>query len=194
MSTIAMNHKATAPPKRIHRHKFALWAACASMIMLFLALTSAYIVRKGQGNWLEFELPSMFYWRTGIIVMSIVALQLSYRAFKNKNTTLYRGGMLFAFILGLAFLVTQYQGWLAMELMGISLETNPSGSFIYVISALHALHILGGIGVLSVALMHAFGLKHRVTSKRKLRFELSLTYWHFVGVLWIYLIGFFILQ
>jgi len=193
MSTLAMNQQASAP-KRIHRHKFALWTACASMIMLFLALTSAYIVRKGQGNWLEFELPSMFYWSTAVIIASSVALQLSYMAFKNKNTTVYRGGMLLAFLLGLVFLVTQYQGWLAMGLMGVALGTNPSGSFIYVISALHALHILGGIGVLSVAMMHAFGLNHRVTSKRKLRFELTLTYWHFVGVLWIYLIGFFILQ
>lgn len=187
-----MNHK--APPQRIHRHKFALWAACASIIMMFLALTSAYIVRKGQGNWLEFELPSLFYWSTGIIIASSVILQLSYIAFKKNNTAIYKGGMVIAFLLGLAFLVTQYQGWLAMEGIGVELNTNPSGSFIYVISALHAAHVLGGIGVLTVALMHAFGLKHRVTSKRKLRFELTLTYWHFVGVLWIYLIGFFILQ
>jgi len=192
MSTIAMNNIDT--PKRIHRHKFALWVACASIIMMFLALTSAYIVRKGQGNWLEFQLPSLFYWSTGIIVLSSLTLQLSYSAFKKKQTGLYRGLMLSTFILGLAFLVTQYQGWLAMEGIGVELNTNPSGSFIYIISAVHAAHVLGGIAVLMVALMHAFSLKHRVTSKRKLRFELSLTYWHFVGILWIYLIGFFILQ
>ena len=192
MSTIAMNR--IERPQRIHRHKFALWVACASIIMLFLALTSAYIVRKGQGNWLEFELPSLFYWSSGIIILSSATLQLSYSAFQKKQTALYRGLMLTSFILGLAFLVTQYQGWLAMEGIGVELNTNPSGSFIYIISALHAAHVLGGIAVLMVALMHAFSLKHRVTSKRKLRFELSLTYWHFVGILWIYLIGFFILQ
>jgi len=164
------------------------------MIMVFLALTSAYIVRKGQGNWLEFELPSLFYWSTGIIILSSATLQLSYSAFQKKQTALYRGLMLASFILGLAFLVTQYQGWLAMEGIGVELNTNPSGSFIYIISAVHAAHVLGGIAVLMVALMHAYSLKHRVTSKRKLRFELSLTYWHFVGILWIYLIGFFILQ
>ncbi len=192
MNTITMNR--TATPQRIHRHKFALWVGCASIIMMFLALTSAYIVRKGQGNWLEFELPSLFFWSTVIIILSSASLQLSYRAFLKEQTSVYRGLMVIAFVLGLAFLVTQYQGWLAMEGMGVELSTNPSGSFIYIISALHAAHVLGGIAVLMVALMHAFSLKHRVTSKRKLRFELSLTYWHFVGILWIYLIGFFILQ
>ena len=162
--------------------------------MMFLALTSAYIVRSGQENWLEFEIPSVFLWSTAAIILSSGVLHLSYKAFKSNNTALYRGGMAVGFVLGLAFIALQYYGWLAMMDIGVEINTNPSGSFIYVISALHAAHVLGGLGVLTVALIHAFSLKHRVTSKRVLRYELTLTYWHFVGVLWIYLIGFFILQ
>ena len=192
MSAVTINR--AEAPQRIHRHKFALWVACASIIMMFLALTSAYIVRKGQGNWLEFELPNLFFWSTGIIIASSLTLQASYSYFQKKNTALYKGLLVVTFALGIAFLITQYQGWLAMEGIGVALNTNPSGSFIYIISALHAAHVLGGIAVLLVAMMHAFSLKHRVTSRRKLRFELTLTYWHFVGILWIYLIGFFILQ
>jgi cytochrome c oxidase subunit 3 len=81
-----------------------------------------------------------------------------------------------------------------MVAIGIELTTNPSGSFVYVISGLHAAHILGGIGALVIALIHAFVLKYKVTEGRKLRFEMTLTYWHFVDVLWIYLLLFFTLQ
>ncbi|MEL6944023.1 MAG: cytochrome c oxidase subunit 3, partial [Bacteroidota bacterium] len=68
------------------------------------------------------------------------------------------------------------------------------GSFVYVISGVHAAHIIGGLAVLTIAMIHAFMLPHKVTKARKLRFDLTLIYWHFVDILWIYLIVFFTLQ
>lgn len=179
---------------KIHPHKFALWAACASIVMLFAALTSAYIVRKAAGNWLEFKLPMAFFWNTGVIILSSVVLQASYYFFKKGNGQLYRILLVVGFLLGLVFLVMQYQGWQAMAAIGVELAGNPSGSFVYVISGLHAAHLLGGIAALIVAMVHAFVLKYKVTNQRKLRFELTLTYWHFMGILWIYVLLFFILQ
>ncbi len=179
---------------KIHPHKFALWAACASIVMMFTALTSAYIVRQAAGNWLEFELPGMFLYSTIAIFVSSLTLHASYNSFKKGNTQAYRVLMAITMVLGLVFLGLQYEGWLAMNEMGIDLQGNPSGSFIFVISGLHAAHVLGGIGVLLVAVIHALGLKHQVTKKRIVRFELTLTYWHFVDVLWIYLFIFFMLQ
>ena len=97
-------------------------------------------------------------------------------------------------ILGVLFLVTQYKGWMDLNAMGVFLDGNPSGSFVYAISGLHAAHVLGGIATLIMALVHAFGLKFKVTDKRKTRFQLTLIYWHFVDILWIYLLCFMIFQ
>lgn len=179
---------------KIHPKKFALWVACASITMMFTAFTSAYLVRQAQGNWLEFELPNMFYLSTAVIVLSSFTLQGSYSSFKRGNERLYKGLLVTTFILGLAFLVLQYQGWQAMRAIGIELTTNPSGSFIYVISGVHAAHILGGIAALIIALIHAFALKFNATKTRKLRLEMTLTYWHFVDFLWVYLLVFFLIQ
>lgn len=109
-------------------------------------------------------------------------------------TALYRGLLVLGSVLGLSFIVLQYQGWLDLEAMGVTLTGNPSGSFLYVISGVHATHVLGGVAILAIALLHAFALPHQVTPKRKLRFELTLTYWHFVDALWIYLLIFFVNQ
>ena len=179
---------------KIHPQKFALYAACASIVMMFSALSSAYIVRQAAGNWLEFPLPSMFYVSTAVIILSSVALHFSYKGFVSGNAQQYKVLMLIAAFLGVAFLILQYQGWLALMEMGVPLRANPSGDFIYAISGLHAAHILGGLAALLIALIHAFGLKYKVTGARKLRFELTMIYWHFVDALWIYLFVFFLIQ
>jgi len=179
---------------KIHPKKFALAVACASILMMFSAFTSAYIVRQAAGNWLEFQLPSLFFVSTGIILLSSFTLHFSYRSFLKGKEQLYKGLLLTSFGLGLLFIVMQYQGWLSMMEMGVPLKTNPSGDFIYVISGVHAAHVIGGITALVIAILHAFSLKFKVTPARKLRFELTFIYWHFVGFLWLYLIVFFSIQ
>lgn len=179
---------------KIHPKKFALWVGCASMLMLFAAFTSAYIVRQAAGNWLEFRLPDIFYISTGVILLSSATLHASYLAFKRGKTQAYRVLLMITLILGLAFLALQYQGWIALTEIGVGLTTNPSGSFVYVISGVHAAHILGGIAALVVAIIHAMALPHKVTKARKLRFEMTSIYWHFVDFLWVYLLVFFTIQ
>jgi cytochrome c oxidase subunit III len=179
---------------KIHPKKFALWVACGSIVMMFAAFTSSYLVRRAAGNWLEFPLPNVFTVSTVIILISSLTLHLSYTAFKQGNETRYKAALLLTLLLGLAFLVTQYLGWNALQDMGVMLNTNPSGSFVYVISGVHAAHILGGIAVLVVAIIHAFMLPFKATPNRLLRLEMSMTYWHFVDFLWVYLFFFFISQ
>lgn len=179
---------------KIHPLKLALWVGCSSIMMMFVAFSSAYVVRQAAGNWLEFPLPDQFYWSTGIILLSSVVFHLTLRAFKQGRERAYKFGLIATFVLGLGFLFSQYLGWTAMAASGLNLQDNPSISFVYVISWTHAAHILGGIAVLTVALIHGFGLPFKVTEKRKLRLELSVTYWHFVDLLWIYVLVFFLLQ
>lgn len=179
---------------KIHPLKFALWAGCASILMMFAAFTSAYIVRHAQGNWLEFRLPDIFFVSTALILMSSLTLHGAFRAFSKGAESKYKMLLLATFGLGIGFIISQYYGWLAMRDIGIFLDGNPSGSFVYVISGVHAAHVLGGIGALALALYHAFLLRFQVTPTRKLRLELTLTYWHFVDFLWIYLLFFLLTQ
>jgi cytochrome c oxidase subunit 3 len=102
--------------------------------------------------------------------------------------------LLVTFFLGLIFVVLQYQGWQALNDIGATFTVNPSSSFIYVISGLHAAHVLGGAAAITVALTHAFVLPFKPTLRRKQRFELVVQYWHFVDALWVYLVIFFMLN
>ena len=107
---------------------------------------------------------------------------------------MYKGLMVMSALLGISFVVCQILGFYEMEAMGIELTGNPSGSFVYVIAAVHAAHVLAGIAVLGVAMLHAFLLPFNPTPARKLRFQQTIIYWHFVDILWVYLLFFFILQ
>jgi cytochrome c oxidase subunit III len=193
MSKIELNMEMSKRSK-INPQKFALWIACGSIIMMFVALTSAYIVRQAVGNWLEFPVPKNFYISTIVILLSSITLHYSYLSFKSMKTNGFRYGLILTFILAILFIHFQYQGWLDMNSNGIYLNGNPSGSFMYVISGLHAAHVLGGMAALIIAIIYAFNLKHVVNQRRINRFELVTSYWHFVGGLWVYLLLFLMFQ
>ena len=178
---------------RIHPHKFALWVAMASIMMMFAAFTSAYLVRQAAGNWLEFSLPSIFYTSTLLILVSSITMQWAYNGFVKGNEVAYKIGLIISLVLGLIFIVLQYNGWMALFNIGVDLKGNPSGSFLYVITGVHAAHVIGGIAALLVAIMHAFSLKFKPSAVRKIRFELVLQYWHFIGLLWVYLFVFLLI-
>ncbi|MEO0340698.1 MAG: cytochrome c oxidase subunit 3 [Bacteroidota bacterium] len=188
--TVAQENTRSKIPSQI----FALLVACASIMMMFAAFTSAYIVRQAAGNWLEFRLPNVFFVNTAVILLSSLTAHMAYRSYIKGNGQMYRLLLVVTFMLGLSFVALQYQGWLAMKEIGVELTTNPSGSFIYVISGVHVAHVLGGLAALAIALLHAYTLPYKVTEKRKLRFEMTLIYWHFVDLLWVYLLVFFIIQ
>ena len=179
---------------KIHAHKLALWVGIASIMMIFASLTSAYVVRRAAGNWFEFKLPDVFFASTVVIVRSSITLQSSYTYFKKGQEKGYKILLLTTFVLGLTFVVLQYQGWQALNTIGATFTINPSSSFVYVISGLHAAHVLGGVSALIVAMAHAYLLPFRPTRRRRLRFELIIQYWHFVDILWVYLIVFFMAQ
>lgn len=175
---------------RIHPLKFALWVGMASITMMFGAFTSAYVVRQAQGNWLEFSLPNIFFISTAVLLISSLTLHASYKAFTQSQESRYKYLLVTSLVLGSAFVILQYLGWMELYSVGIDLKGNPSGSFLYVITGVHALHIIGGIAAMMVGLLNAFTLKFKVTDKRKINFELTLQYWHFVDLLWLYLLIF----
>ena len=162
--------------------------------MMFGSLTSAYIVRQAAGNWIEFRIPDIFFASTAVMLASSVTLHASFSAFKRGHANQYRFLLLASLILGIAFVVLQYIGWTDLYSIGIALDGNPGGSFFYVISGIHAAHVIGGIFALVVAVLHAFSLTYKPTEKRRRRFQLVVHYWHFVDFLWLYLFLFLMIS
>ena len=181
--------------KRIHPKKFALWMAMISMVMFFSAFTSAYIVRKAAGNWLSFPIPDEFFISTGVTLASSVILHAAYKAFVSHNYSAYKILLSIGFVLGITFVALQYLGWLRLNEMEVFLATNQSSSFTGLLVGAHVLHVMGGITALMVCWIYAIRRNTLEWSpKRQLRLELTFTYWHFVDVLWVYLLLFFWFQ
>lgn len=180
--------------KRIHPKKFALWVGLVGMVMLFAALTSAYIVKRAGKGWEDIPLPDMFYYSTAVMVVSSITLHVAYISFKRANAQLYKTLLIVSFILGVLFVLLQYLGWEQLRATKIYVETNPSSSFLYLLTGLHAAHVLAGIAAIAVSLTTALIQKFNVHPKRILRLELVVTFWHFLDVLWIYLLIFLLVQ
>ncbi|TDB63666.1 cytochrome c oxidase subunit 3 [Arundinibacter roseus] len=168
--------------------KFILWLFIVSIVMLFASQTSAYLVRRAEGNWLEFEMPAIFSYSTIVLVVSSLSMQWAYYSAKKDNFTNLKIAISITFVLGLAFLWMQFDGWREMVNMKVYFVGNPSGSFLYVFTGLHAFHLISGLLVLAVAFVSAFRLK--IHAKNLRRIEICSTYWHFLDILWVYLFFF----
>ena len=180
-------------PKRIHPHKFTLWVAMGSICMMFAGLTSAYIVKKNQANFLEFDLPKVFWYSTFVILLSSLTVQLAVASFKAREMAKYKSWITVTALLGVAFAALQVVGFKDLNAHGIQLVgagSNAAASFILVIVGLHAVHVLGGVVVLIITFIRAFATKTRTYTTTPI--EIVSIYWHFVDVLWLYLLIFFI--
>ncbi len=182
--------QSTPDKKKIHPHKFALWIAMGSIIMMFAGLTSAYIVRKAQGNWVTYHLPVLFWVSTAVILLSSMTMVMSVKSFKNRQMSRFKALMITTILLGCAFAVLQYMGFKALYAQNIRVDGNPSESFLFIIAGLHLLHILGGIIALIIVFFRA--LRKNVKVYNATALEIAGAYWHFVDVLWIYLFVFFL--
>ncbi|MCU0442312.1 MAG: cytochrome c oxidase subunit 3 [Bacteroidia bacterium] len=184
--------QANTPEYAINPTKFVLWLLIVASIMLFAAFTSAYIVRRGEGNWLIFELPSLFMYSTAIIAASSIAMQWAFMAAKKDNLTSLKTGLGITLALGIAFAISQWFAWKQLVANNIHLVGNPSESFVYIISGVHLLHMLGGLVFLLIVLVKTF--QYKVHKKNLLTINLCTTYWHFLGLVWVYLYFFFTLN
>jgi cytochrome c oxidase subunit 3 len=178
------------PEIREKNQKLLLYLAIGSMIMMFTGLTSAYIVSMGRAAaWLEFDLPASFWFSTAVILSSSYTMHLAKSSLKNQDGQQVRRWMNITLILGVVFGILQFFGWqelVSNRIFFAGKQSNAAGSYVYVITGLHLLHLAGGLIYLSVA-------RKRVTKNMNtaaLSVKLCSTYWHFLDVLWLYLFFF----
>jgi len=167
-----------------------VWVGIFAITMFFAAVTSALSVRQGSGDWSHISIPSIMYANTLVLAISSLTIELSRRAMSRSlatgSATLAAQGWLGAtLVLGLGFVAGQYLAWRELAARGLYLATNPNSSFLYVFTGAHVLHLLGGIaGLLYLAARVAVN----GTGLRRNSFDNTAIYWHFMGVLWLYLL------
>jgi cytochrome c oxidase subunit 3 len=167
-----------------------IWLGLFTITMSFAAFTSALFVREGTSDWGHIVLPSVLYFNTFLLLCSSATIEVARRSLtggslidteKSRNGTVW---LLFTLVLGVAFCAGQYVAWQQLRAQGLYLATNPNSSFFYVLTFMHVLHLLAGMAVL-VYLTGCVLASHR-TFRRSL-FENTAIYWHFLGILWVYL-------
>ena len=169
-----------------------LWISMISMVMFFAGLTSAYVISMNRDDWVSFDLPQSFYVSTILIVASSITLFLSQRFLKQNKRQLSLILLVVTLLLGIGFVWQQYVGFNQLKSIGLFFtgpESTVSTSFIIGITFMHVLHLFAGLVVLLVVIYNHF--KYKYKQDDMLGFELGAIFWHFVGVLWIYLFFFF---
>jgi cytochrome c oxidase subunit 3 len=163
-----------------------IWIGVFTITMSFAAFTSAMFVREGTADWTHLALPSVLYVNTLLLLVSSGTLEMARHTLSEaEGTRKASAWVLLTLLLGLAFCVGQYRAWLDLHAQGIYLATNPNSSFFYVLTFLHVLHVSAGI----FALVYLAGrLVASHTTFRRSLFRNTAVYWHFMDVLWVYLL------
>jgi len=168
-----------------------LWVGLMSIVMFFAGLTSAVVVSKASSTWIHFQLPFTFTISTILIIISSATFQWGVFSIKGDKIGLAKIAFGITLLLGVAFVVSQFYAWKELYLSGIvaaGVDSTPAGSYFYAITALHLLHLLGGLISLIVVLIKS--IREKYSSNNYLGAQVSITYWHFLGALWVYLFFF----
>jgi len=185
---------------RLRRNRIGMAVAMAPIAMLFVAFTSAYIVRQGLGeDWSATALPNILWINTLILVASSITLELARRGLARQAAlaevpsvpgvapvaTASAPWLPITLVLGLGFLAGQWMAWSQLARQGIFISSNPSSSFFYLLTGAHAAHLVGG--VLALAYAAATALVASAWERRRMVVDVTSWYWHFMAVLWIYI-------
>jgi cytochrome c oxidase subunit 3 len=175
---------------RASRYRIGMWVAMAAILMMFTALTSAYIVRAASSDdWQPLKMPRILLLSTAVIIISSGTLEAARRKLKAAAIEGHRRWLMLTVALGLGFLVSQLLAWQQLVRQGVYVSSNPHSSFFYLLTATHGVHLLGGL----VALVY-LSFRTRIVRENELAIvkrqgaaDAVTLYWHFMDVLWLYL-------
>ncbi len=182
-----------APDDHAGRARLAVWIGVGAILMMFLTLSGAYVFRALRaGGGPAINLPEWLWVSTGLILASSAAFEAARRASRRDRHAAYRRWLTTSLALGCGFLLSQLLAWRALAMQGVYLATNPHSSFFYVLTGLHAIHLIGGLGALGYLLARAaqVGRIAGRTERAKVRQEAADAvgvYWHFMDALWVFL-------
>jgi len=169
------------------RYRIGSWVLLASIAMLFTSLSSAYIVRAGSaGDWYRLAMPRAVLVSTALILISSGAFQMAKRKMTADLPAAFFKWLLVTGMFGILFLGSQIVAWKQLAAQGIFLTSNPHSSFFYLLTATHAVHVIGGILAVGVLLVRSQG-KSVISERRRAATDAVSIYWHFMDALWIYL-------
>jgi cytochrome c oxidase subunit 3 len=170
------------------RYRIGVWMAIGSILMLFVALASAYIVRSASSDdWRRIAMPKVLWVSTALLVMSSITIELSRRSLKRGNESGYSLWLINTAVLGLFFVVSQLFAWQQLVRRGAYLASNPYNSFFYLFTGAHGVHVLGGLCALTYLVIRTRGPRQSVEAelRRAGAADAVTIYWHFMDVLWI---------
>ncbi|HEX8899500.1 MAG TPA: heme-copper oxidase subunit III [Chthoniobacterales bacterium] len=170
------------------RYRIGAWAAIGSILMLFVALTSAYIVRSASSDdWHRIAMPKVLWLSTALLVVSSFTIELSRRSLKRKNDSAYSRWLINTVVLGAAFVASQLFAWRQLVRQGAYMSTNPYNSFFYLFTAAHGVHVLGGLSALAYLVIRTRTPRKTIDGelRREGAADAATIYWHFMDVLWI---------
>ncbi|PIA81672.1 cytochrome oxidase subunit III [Gaetbulibacter sp. 4G1] len=179
----------TLEEKNNRAKKMMLWFSLISLFMAFAGLTSAVIISRRRPDWSsELELPNIFLISVFVAIVSSITFILAKQALKKGNRSLTSILIVTTFCLGILFVFLQFEGFNALIESGYRFTgeiSNPKASFIFLIAFFHVLHVVAGLICILVVIYNHFKQKYNAT--KILGFELAATFWHFVGILWVFL-------
>jgi len=177
--------------RSMHPQKFAMWLFLVSVTMVFISLSSGFIVQKAAKGLVLFELPRTFLYTTILIIISSVTMQLAYVYAKRNDIQKLKASLIATFVFAIAFIWGQWIAWGELVSLGMHfVDDNPLESFIYIFTGIHVAHLIGAVIFLLIVLNKSFN--YQVHSKSMVRIEMCATFWHFLGGLWLYLYLFLI--
>ena len=173
------------------QYRIGMWLTLSAILMMFAALSSAYVFRstRTQQSWQLFAVPQMLWLSTALILASSATFEVARRALGRGERAVYRRWLFASLLLGFGFLASQLLAWRGLVGQGIYLATNPHSSFFYLLTGLHAMHLVGGIAGLSYLALRARRDSRGASDAGKQRASADAIglYWHFMDGLWVYL-------
>lgn len=188
--------------EKIHPLNIIIYFLLAGVTFLFLALVAAYIFSKPQWHWQQFGFPKTFFLSTLVMLCSSYTLKNTLVFYDTDNLKHLKNAIGLSFILGCIFLICQILGWYQLFKQGVYIAGTPDGSYLYLISALHAVHVLAGLFFLAFCLFKIYTqctnsvqtLIYFTTPINRVYIKIISIYWHYVDILWAVLFVFFIIE
>jgi len=174
------------PPASPNRYVTGMSVGIIAILIFFMAMISAFLLRRNTGHdWMAVRLPRILWVNSAVLLASSGTIEIARKRLAAGNGAGFRAFWGLTTGLGVVFLLGQFVAWRQLAAQGVFIASNPASSFFYIFTGSHALHLVGGVAMLSFVALRNF---EKSTVRRELAAEVASYYWHFMDALWIFLL------